>query len=633
MRNKLGQVPMHNVFVLILITATNLLAGCDFLVKISSSPEERINSAIPTSEIVISTQRALREIMKDTPSELGEMEREFNSRMKVRALNCGKGFSPSWSTSDAEIRAKLKNTSCFADADTGIARWLNLRRIVHILGQPPLRPIPSPAPAVIPGIEFIQETHFANSAGVALLSTPRDLTVVEIQSGNILFREMKGTSQSGALSANGRLFVSGESDRIRVRDSETGQPLAEFGPTRAHQFQWLNNHLAIFARTDVHKTALVDFLTGQEKLLDALHGTVLRAMPVPGKPRQFVLLMHQSLAKIELSEPGSGADVTLLEEIPFKAYHATNTSGLTSDAKRYFSVFSGLNLVLLKTMEPESLSLEPFRLQTAEATSNPDKILITGFIQSLANSRGHYVLSFGQRTLEKVDVIRLPSDRFVYIRPLNKLGVIAHSRIVILDEIPTHEPVTFDNFTEAALDEMVRGRAAVSEPRSAGMRASPAMPYAGGTRSTGPVDPGIGPVPGPVSELAKRSRIEAIGVYQAKASPAGKKTGERIPGEIEVRVKPSNVPLILSLSSYEPIQWKLVPEPGARISAVLLSGYHPSRVTGAGSARTVMIGRMYAYKPGTPEYANLDREIYRWTGKRIDGFQGLYEASRFSVGD
>ena len=80
------------------------------------------------------------------------------------------------------------------------------------------------------------------------------------------------------------------------------------------------------------------------------------------------------------------------------------------------------------------------------------------------------------------------------------------------------------------------------------------------------------------------------------------------------------------------MRWMLISEPGARLSAVLLSGYHQSSVVGAGSSRIVNLGQKYAYTSNSNEYKTLDEDVMRMTGRRIQMMQGRYEGSAFSVG-
>ena len=107
---------------------------------------------------------------------------------------------------------------------------------------------------------------------------------------------------------------------------------------------------------------------------------------------------------------------------------------------------------------------------------------------------------------------------------------------------------------------------------------------------------------------------------------------DKTPRHVEVRVRRSAQPIVLVLSSYDPVRWMIISEQGARLAAVLVSGYHQSQVVGAGSARIINIGSAHAYKQESSQYHTLDSQVYRYTGKRINLFQGRYAGKEFTVG-
>ena len=68
---------------------------------------------------------------------------------------------------------------------------------------------------------------------------------------------------------------------------------------------------------------------------------------------------------------------------------------------------------------------------------------------------------------------------------------------------------------------------------------------------------------------AQQAEVHAVGVYEGN-----EKTNGRIHGpEAHVVVDRDNVPVILSLSSYEALRWFVETAPGTRIETILLHGY------------------------------------------------------------
>ena len=130
--------------------------------------------------------------------------------------------------------------------------------------------------------------------------------------------------------------------------------------------------------------------------------------------------------------------------------------------------------------------------------------------------------------------------------------------------------------------------------------------------------------------LADGATIEGVGVYQGAG--ARLEPGHRPRGTVEVRVRRGARPVLLVLTSYEPVEWKIVPESGARIAGVLIGGYHPSFVTGAGPVRVQQIGRDYAYQRDGEAYQKLQTLVTQLVGRPIGPYQARYEASSFTVG-
>ena len=121
--------------------------------------------------------------------------------------------------------------------------------------------------------------------------------------------------------------------------------------------------------------------------------------------------------------------------------------------------------------------------------------------------------------------------------------------------------------------------------------------------------PGLGDVP-------PDAQIHIVGVYEGEggAAPAGS-TAHPV-RNVRVRTRASSRPMVLVLTSYEPVNW-VVTNSGARIAAVLLGGYYTSTVTGVGNANVLRIGRAYAYEPNSDQYARLRtgrRPVHRRAG-------------------
>ena len=131
-------------------------------------------------------------------------------------------------------------------------------------------------------------------------------------------------------------------------------------------------------------------------------------------------------------------------------------------------------------------------------------------------------------------------------------------------------------------------------------------------------------------DIPPDAKVLAVGIYEA-ADGVHSFRGPRKAGTVQVFVMKSAHPIVLVLSSYEPVTWSLQLQNGAKVSHVLLSGYHASQVYGAPDAHIESIGTQHAYRRGSPEFETLDGLVRQFTGKRIGSFQGAYSGTSFSL--
>lgn len=150
------------------------------------------------------------------------------------------------------------------------------------------------------------------------------------------------------------------------------------------------------------------------------------------------------------------------------------------------------------------------------------------------------------------------------------------------------------------------------------------------------------PEPAPVSQLsvvsgphalpslARHAQLEAVSVYEAVAmEPPGE---SRLPGVVQVLVRPTPRPVVLVLSSHQGVVWRISSEAESRLAAVLVSGFGHSGVEGIDPVQVHRIGGFYAFKRGSAEFRHLESEVLRCTGRNIENFQSVYAGSSFDIG-
>jgi hypothetical protein len=126
--------------------------------------------------------------------------------------------------------------------------------------------------------------------------------------------------------------------------------------------------------------------------------------------------------------------------------------------------------------------------------------------------------------------------------------------------------------------------------------------------------------------------LHVIGVYEG-SYPTGVRHsfGYHPDGNIDVHVRAIGRPVILALSSYEPVIWSIKQDEEVVIKEIILSGYHPSKVAGvAPSVRITRQGFGYTYQPNARN-SELARKLKEYTGLEIETYQGMYAGQEFSI--
>lgn len=123
------------------------------------------------------------------------------------------------------------------------------------------------------------------------------------------------------------------------------------------------------------------------------------------------------------------------------------------------------------------------------------------------------------------------------------------------------------------------------------------------------------------------AELHVIGVYEGNIRTDGVVHGP----EVRAVVDRGDVPVILSLSSYEPVRWRLTTRPGTRVETIYISGYQPERseifLNDIQVMPIVLPEGSYAYKPEGVKFRSLISLLASETGlERLSSFSGSYSA-------
>lgn len=618
------------------------VSGCS---RLSGIPD-KVNEAFPPSAEIRVAESDLREHLASDKDALNAFEKQYATRLELRALNCSRDLSIGRFDSVSEVKALPINRDCLNGQDTELLQFMGIRQVATRHALPPLRPLEplGPAAPVIP--DMVGTTTMAaiaaSDAGVAVLKgITGEMATISLPKFEKIasLPTIPGTTEGMQLSPNGRVAAVPSTNNAEMTfiDTETGRKLWETKEFN-HMLAWLPEIQAALVGDGRHGTALLlDFAAN--KLETQLKGRMgyAWAMTVSRSPARILLGSMKQFSRIEYKRGQGGIEQNVL-----KTYEIQQGSGilgyqiaLMRNGKALVFV-SGRNLMMVD-LDSGAETLWPMEGMLANrfAKLNETELLVNSYRSDEGiNAR---VFDIEQATLAPVVSW---DKRLGYVGGLSgRAGYFWRTdKISIGDKVETGDAVPWNEAAEAYEVEHQQTILAASRfARADNWQYSVPYPEMPAPALAAPPTSFAYSSPrahssGVITDLVKGARVEAVGVYQGVGSQHQARSNERQAGAVVVHVKSTAQPIVLVLSSYEPVRWILLPESGVKITAILLSGYYQSSVVGGGGARILSTGRTHAYKMDSPEYGALNLEVMRYFGKKIDVFQGRYEGATFDVG-
>ncbi|RJX30852.1 MAG: hypothetical protein C4516_08900 [Oxalobacter sp.] len=430
------------VIIVTLFTSTSLR-------EFTMSPEHKINCAVPISEKLRHAKTSVFEAA--TVAQWKEIEDELDARMKIRALQCAGGYSPPFYVRIESTKKHLTNLSCFAEADDEMAQWLSIRKVGVLLAKSALKPVPALTPAYIVTDATIRNAEFAANAGIVQIETRDELQIIDIDTQKPILREPKGAMTVGPISANGRVFISGDGDRLKIRDTESGLVVAELRGVRANEFFWLDEASALYNKAGTQNTFITDFSTGKSFPIQAINKNVMRVVRIPQTTNQFAIFSPKTVTKIELLRTPNGVESRLMDEKQGVVFSGeSQLSGLNADGNYFFHVGRQITTTALSTLLSESTSLESLRARFAVATPDPDIILLVGASHSASDNERRFLYSISKRTIVPVEHSRTIAQRLLYVSALKRQASVSENKIALFEVLSTHKTGLAENTAPVA---------------------------------------------------------------------------------------------------------------------------------------------------------------------------------------
>ncbi|WP_146208393.1 hypothetical protein [Cupriavidus plantarum] len=387
---------------------------------------------------------------------------------------------------------------------------------------------------------------------------------------------------------------------------------------------------------------------GELMIADGANGTI-DAHPLSGRrtygitlsqrPSRILLGAYSDWAVVEHTRTPEGIQAAAVRQLPIDrgtgvSIPQENVLLMRGGTLLAFPWQSDIGWVDLKTGAAGRWRISPY-FDTAFAQTDDTHLLLTS-----NDPKGRATWSFDIDAQTVTPVESLPSA--VYLRRVGQRhGYLLRSRDAWIGDEVTSKGEAADLHKTVAdyalqlqlnrLQQLIDAeKAAAAAPVSSAAFGTASLR---GTTGNGGVTSATNPA---LANVSADAQVHMVGVYEGKrdarslATPGVSSARER--RDVRVIVPPAPRPVVLVLSSYEPVNW-VVENRGAQLAAVLLSGYHPSSVTGASAVPLLRIGSAYAYANGGGGYEALRRSVVQYTGTReIRSFQGTYMGSEFVVG-
>lgn len=612
------------------------ISGCSFIEEAFLSPGEKINRAFPPSADIRATEETLRNLMKDDESAQAKLINKYETLREIRGLTCSKSFAIARFDSVEDVGKLPVSRNCLIAQDEILLRFLQIKQVEWRISQAPLRPItPLEAPTFVsPGLDVTSGIS-APAAGVAVFQGSRgELLSIEMPSGRPIVKLPQLSAarfHDALLSPNGRVLAlpGGYGQQgVTFLDTETGAVLWQ-AREAYNVLAWLTELSAAVAVGSEGQPFIIDFQSGE--LAAGLPALKRQSWALPLPDGRVAIGSGRALSLVAYERDANGIQGTILKNLTIKT-----GPGVTSS--RPTSMLDGRALFFVSMRDLMKLDLESGQetlWKTGEFIGNryaklsESTVLVDVYERSVRTRP--WVLNIEDASLSPVEteegsvgIISELDGRAGFMRR-------SHDGVWFGLRLQQSKPIALADFlSNRNLERQMAKLEAMTQQSST--TASQTIRDGGGLRSFPPAYTAQLPLEHriPFADIAKDAQIEGVGVYESTNNlPTG--PGNR-PGSISLAIRPTARPLILVLSSYESVTWRIRPQDKDKIKLILLSSYYPSSVEGADSTRTVVINGGFAYSRDSENYAHLRKAVLAQTGRDIQIFQGSYKGAHFSVG-
>lgn len=613
-----------------LLLSCLLFSGCS---DVLLSRTEKFNRAFPPNADLRAAIETHRDFIRADATTQNEFKHKLNSLMQTRDITCGYQLAIGLFDSVEKISSMPINRHCLNTVDAELSKKVAFQSIGFRLNQPPIIPKTSlgEAKPIQTDAPFRgSEIYAARDANLAILrGDSNSYSAVEIPSGRVLstFNHQFGSSQRKFLSPNGRVLAINSTDAsITYLDIESGAVIYQ-DKGSGYFVAWLENSSGALINTRERKLASIEFNLNIYNIHHSWTRYIEWAYTLSGSLNKLLLSDRKALYLATYETTNEGLQISILSEL--NAQESTTLLQLppmllNDGTKMAARTLNGLGIVDLDGGSELLFNLSPYHTHGV-AQLNDHQLLVSIFDKE-SHKNQIWIIDINSQKIQLTD---FDVERTSSLSGLiGRIGYILSGRSTILigDSVGTSgKPTDINEFTsQLNMEWQIQKLETDAERREAASRSI--------STESAIQSPPSKPI---LENLPANAVIEAVGVYRGRETSQRERNQtisskmEKNPVEITVH---GPKPVVLVLTSYEPVKWNIKLTSNAKLSAVLLSSYYPAEVTGAESVPIKIIGSKSLYERTDINYASVDQEVQRWTGKKIGSFQGSYQGSHFQVG-
>lgn len=618
---------MLRLFVVVGV-AVCALSGCDRMSAALMPAVDRINQAFPVAEEAQFAMSKLIGSMDEGDKDAPGLKAQYDRLLQVRALTCTAASGIGRFDTALEIRKKVADATCFREQDAQLTEWVGLRRVSLLLVKPALYPkVELRARQTLPA----DKDRGAGSVGI-VTSAESNVAVVKSGSGTLhairlpdgkpiqTFTVVNTGRPGFSLSPNGRVFAApyDAGSGLKLIDVETG---AALWSTDKYQglVTWLPslNALVLAQGGQGQQTVIVDALSGKATDYPLAEKRPTWALALPGDGSRRLVGGGSGMAIMAHAREPDGT-ISATQSNFWRLARSTSSSPspflMDNGTKAFYLDARNLAWIDLVSGEQGFWETSALGIQHGYAKLDEASIFLTSVALGSYVGQGK-VIDVLQRTIAPVSNYQPADGVLLPLTP--RTGYMRYGSVTTIGGS--------DIETGPAQDLQQAIAAAQLEIQLAKLAPPPQSVWGGA-----PAPTTLPEAPPLLSHVPRDAQVAVVGVYESKAATPRRSDASRALNVVRVNVQPASTPVVLVLSSYEPVRW-VIQNSGRKISAVLLSGYSESEALGAGNVPVLKIGATSAYKMESTEYERLKRDVRRYVSNPVRSFQGSYAGQEFSV--